>query len=374
MTVRIRSIELREIRLALKEPFRISSGVTHERRILLVRLEDVDGTEAWGECVAAENPNYSYETIDTARLVIARWVAPAVLQQPFAHPRALSDALDVAFRGHPMAKAAVEMPSWALLAAKHGIALAELLGGNRDVIEVGISLGIQPTPADLVRRACAARDQGYRRIKLKIQPGSDIEFVAAVRDALGPHTPLSVDANSAYSLDDVEHLHRLDAFDLLMIEQPLPHDDLVRHAELQRVVRTAICLDESITGPRQAEDMLKLGSGRIINIKPGRAGGLARSVAIHDLAQANDVPVWCGGMLETGIGRAYNVALSSLPNFRLPGDQSPSARYWERDIVIPEWTMEKGLVRVPRDRPGLGVAIDADRVDDLTIDRQVVSA
>lgn len=374
MTVWIRTIELREITLALREPFRISSGVTHERRILLIRLEDGDGVEAWGECVAAEHPNFSYETIDTARLVISRWIAAAVLGQAFAHPSVLSDALDAAFRGHPMAKAAVEMPSWALLAARGGIALAELLGGNRHTIEVGVSLGIQPTPRDLVQRACAARDQGYRRIKLKIAPGSDIEFVAAVREALGPDTPLSVDANSAYSLDDTEHLRRLDAFQLLMIEQPLPHDDLVRHATLQRSVRTPLCLDESITGPRQAEDMLTLGSGRIINIKPGRVGGLTRSVAIHDLAQANDVPVWCGGMLETGIGRAYNVALSSLPNFRLPGDQSPSARYWERDIVTPEWTMQQGLVRVPRDQPGVGVAVDLDRIDDLTTDRAVLSA
>jgi len=208
---------------------------------------------------------------------------------------------------------------------------------------------------------------GYRRIKLKIKPGADIDVVAAVREALGPDVPLSVDANCAYSLADAEHLRKLDAFDLMMLEQPLAWNDLTRHAELQRSLKTSICLDESITGVAAVEAMVTLRSGRIVNIKPGRVGGLTPAVAIHDHCLAHALPVWCGGMLETGIGRAYNVALASLPNFKLPGDLSPSARYWERDIISPEWTMADGLVTVPLDRPGLGVTVDRDRIEDLTV-------
>jgi O-succinylbenzoate synthase len=269
-----------------------------------------------------------------------------------------------------MAKAAVEMGTWGLCAQRRGVSLAELIGGRRDRIATGISLGIQADPERLARVAQDARAQGYRKIKCKIAPGADIDFIAAAREALGPDVPLMADANSAYRLDDADHLARLDEFELLMIEQPLAHDDLVRHAELQKRLRTPICLDESITGVDRAEDMLKLGSGRIVNIKPARVGGYTAAKAIHDLCAVHNIPVWCGGMFESGVGRAYNVALASLPNFTIPGDVSPSARYWERDIVTPEWTMEDGMVTVPRDRPGLGVEVDVDRVDDLTVRRE----
>jgi O-succinylbenzoate synthase len=371
----LREIALREIALQLKEPFRISSGVVSHRRILLVELTDVDGIQVWAECVAGEAPNYSPETVDTAWLVIKNWVAPRVLGRSFQQPDDVFPALEQDFRGHRMAKAGVEMGMWALAATRESKSLSRCLGGTRDEIATGISLGIQETPAGLVERARGALAQGYRKIKLKIKPGSDLQFVGAVREALGPDAPLMADANNAYTLADADTLAALDAFHLVMIEQPLAWDDVVHHAQLQKRLRTPICLDESITGLDQAQTMVALGSGRIINIKPGRVGGFAASRAIHDFCAGHQIPVWCGGMLESGVGRAYNVALASLPNFLLPGDLSPSARYWERDIVIPEWTMRpNGMVRVPRDVPGIGVQVDVDRVEDLTVRREAFSA
>jgi O-succinylbenzoate synthase len=324
--LRLERIQLREIHLPLREPFRISSGVLTARRITLLELVDADGVVAWSECVAEELPNYSPDTAETSWLALREWLAPRVL------------------------------------------------GGTRERIEVGISLGIQKTPEALVERAGKALADGYRKIKVKIKPGADVEYIRAVRAALGPDAPLMVDANNAYSLADADHLAELDAFDLVMIEQPLEHEDLVRHAELQRRLKTPLCLDESITSLNRALDMITLGSGRIINIKPGRVGGFLVSRQIHDVCAAHGIPVWCGGMLESGVGRAHNVALASLPNFRIPGDLSPSARYWERDVVIPEWTMDAGgLVTVPT-TPGLGVTVDRDRVEDLTVRAETLTA
>lgn len=372
---RIDRIALREIRLPLKEPFRISSGVVTDRRIALLELTDADNVTAWSECVAGEQPNYSAETIDTAWLAIETWLAPRVLGVAFDHPGAVFPVLDHNVCGHNMAKAAIEMGGWALAAQRDGIPLSRLLGGTRDRVSTGISIGIQANPQALVERARAALQAGYNKIKVKIQPGADVEFVRAVRDALGPDVHLMADANSAYTLEDADHLAELDAFNLIMIEQPLGRDDLLRHAALQKKLETPICLDESVTSVERAEDMIALGAGRIVNIKPGRVGGFAVSKAIHDVCRQHDVPVWCGGMLESGIGRAHNVALASLPNFTLPGDLSPSARYWERDIVVPEWTMDAdGMVHVPLDRPGLGVSVDMDRVDDLTVQHVTLSA
>lgn len=371
--LRVERLVLREIRLPLREPFQISSGTVAERRICLLELFHPDGISEWAECVAEAQPNYSPETIDTAWLAIREWIAPRVLGRTFAEPGEVHGALQQNFRGHNMAKATVEMGMWALEARLRDRSLARLLGGTRPHIATGISLGIQSTPAALVEKARAALSDGYRKVKIKIKPGKDIDYVAAVREAVGPDAELMADANSAYTLDDADHLARLDDFGLMMIEQPLDHDDLVRHAALQRRLRTPLCMDESVTGLDRAEDMIALGSGRIVNIKPGRVGGFAASRAIHDLCEANAIPVWCGGMLESGIGRAYNVALASLPNFTLPGDLSPSARYWQRDIVHPEWTMdERGMVEVPREHAGIGVAVDRDRVDDLTVRTETV--
>lgn len=365
-------IMLREIRLPLKEPFRISSGVVSERRICLLELTDVDGTTGWSECVAGEQPNYSSETIDTAWHALREWLAPRVVGTSFDHPSSVAGALDRNICGHNMAKAALEMGCWDVAARQQNVSLSRILGGTRRRVPTGISIGIQADPAALAQRALAAFDQGYGKIKVKIQPGSDIEFVAAVRQAL-PTVHLMADANSAYTLADADHLAELDAFHLIMLEQPLSRDDLVRHAALQRRIQTRICLDESITGVDRAEDMVALGSGRIVNIKPGRVGGFASSKAIHDVCERNDIPVWCGGMLESGVGRAHNVALASLPNFSLPGDLSPSSRYWTQDIVTPEWTMDAdGMVHVPVDRPGIGVEVDMNRVDNLTVRHESV--
>ena len=368
--MRVDRIVLREIRLELKEPFRISSGEVRERRILLLELHDASGATVWSECIAGEAPNYSSETIDTAWIAIAQWVAPRVLGKTFSHPGGVHEVLDQNFRGHNMAKAAVEMGMWALAATMLGEPLARFIGGTRTEIATGISLGIQSSPDVLIAKARAALDAGYRKVKIKIEPGRDVEWIAAARGALGADAHLMADANNAYTLDDMDRLVALDAFGLMMIEQPLAHDDIVRHATLQKRLRTPICLDESITGLDKAQDMVALGSGRIVNIKAGRVGGFTPSLSIHEGCQERAVPVWCGGMLESGIGRAYNVAIASLPNFTLPGDVSPSARYWARDIVSPEWTMERGMVRVPLDRPGIGVDVDGERVAALTVRMQ----
>jgi o-succinylbenzoate synthase len=365
--IHLRSVTLREIRLPLREPFRISSGTVQVRRILLLELEDRGGAVAWSECVAAEAPNYSYETVDTAWLALSTWLIPAVLDRDFPAAPAVHRALEAAARGHRMAKAALEMGAWGLEAELSGVSLSLLLGGERERVEVGVSLGIQDTPEALAERACREVAAGYRKIKLKIAPGADLEFVRAVRDAVGSDVSLMVDANAAYRESDTPRLLELDDFALSMIEQPLDGEDLLRHAELQRRLRTPVCLDESITSVDRAEDMIALRGGRIINIKPGRVGGLTASRGIHDRAREAGIPVWCGGMLESGIGRAYNVALASLPNFTLPGDLSPSRRYWAEDIVEPEWTMSPdGLVDVPRDRPGIGVEVVRSRVEALT--------
>jgi O-succinylbenzoate synthase len=375
-------IVLREIHLALVEPFRTAAGVVAARRVLLLELTDAEGAVAWSECVAEATPSYSPDTVDTCWLAIIEWLADRVLGVAFDDPHAVHAALGKGVRGHRMARAAIEMGTWAVAATKTGESLAALLadasaspGGGRVTprphVEAGVALGMYPRPDLLVEKARAALAAGYRRIRMKIEPGTDVAWVGAVRDALGPDAPLAVDANGTYSLEDPAHLMALRALDglgLTMIEQPLAPDDLVRHAALQRRLSTPICLDESITSLATTQDMQSLGSARMVNVKPGRVGGLHEAVAIHDYCVRHRIPVWCGGMLETGIGRAYNVALASLPGFTEPGDLSPSARYWQHDIVTPEWTMDQnGRVLVPLTHPGIGVTIDEGRIDDLTV-------
>ncbi len=366
--IRLDRIRLLEIHLPLKEPFQISSGVVQNRRIMLVQVIDADGAEGWGECVAGEYPNYHPETVDTAWLAIRQWLAPKLFERSFDHPMEIYPWLQRDIRGHHMAKAAVEMAVWELAARKAGQSLSRYLGGTRDKVAVGISIGIQPTPDALVEKVREAMAAGYRKAKIKIKPGADVAYVRAVRETLGPDVPIMVDANNAYTLDDADVLRTLDQFHLMMIEQPLAWDDLLQHAKLQQTLQTPICLDESITGVERAHDMIELQAGRIINIKPGRVGGFTSSKQIHDLCQQNNIPVWCGGMLESGVGRAHNVALASLANFTLPGDISPSSRYWQRDIVVPEWQMDaEGMISVPVDKPGMGVELDMDYLDHLTV-------
>ena len=367
--MKIDCVELRVLKMRLLKPFRTSFGVQQDRYPLLVRLE-IDGRSYWGECVAGEGPWYSYETIETAWQILKGYLLPAVVGRELADVDAL-ETLFAPVRGHHMAKACLEMALTAALAERARKPLATFLGGVRDRVETGVSIGIQATTDELLENIGARLAEGYRRIKVKIEPGWDVTAIAAIRERY-PEITLMADANSAYDLDDAAHLAQLDPFRLLMLEQPLAAGDLVDHAALQRQIRTPICLDESIESARDARHALQLGACQVINIKPGRVGGFAESRRIHDIALSGGVPVWCGGMLETGIGRACNVALATLPNFRLPGDISASDRYWAEDIVEPPFVLQKGgTIAVPT-RWGLGVRIKVDLVDRLTVRREMI--
>ena len=360
---RIDSLELRLIRLALNEPFETSFGRIDSRLVFLVSVE-ADGIRGWGEVVAAEEPRYSYETVGTALHAIRDFLGPALLSAPVADLGELASRFSQ-FRGHNMAKAGLELAYLDLAGRVANRPLCELLGGTRERVPVGVSLGIQPTLERLLERVDLFLSLGYQRIKLKIKQGWDVNVVAEVRRR-HPDILLSVDANSAYTLEEKERLKALDAFDLLMVEQPLEHDDLTDHARLQRELATPICLDESITGLRQAQKALELGSCRMINIKVGRVGGYSQALAVHDLCRAKGVPVWCGGMLESGIGRAHNIALASLPGFTLPGDISASSRYFARDVIVPEVEVSAdGTVDVPRGA-GIGFGVDLDYIESRT--------
>ena len=367
--MKIDAIHMREVNMPLAHPFETSFGVTTGRRILLVEIES-DGVQAWGECVAGEHPYFSEEWVETAWDVTATELAPRLLA---AEIEAGGDvpALFTQVRGHRMAKAALENAVWELEAVRKSLPLAKLLGGTRDTIACGVSIGIQPSMEKqlaVVEKEIAA---GYQRIKLKCKPGWDEQMFEKVRERW-PDILLSCDANSAYSLEDADRIARWDRFRLLMIEQPLWHDDFYFHAQLQKRLNTAICLDECIRNRRDARAALELGSGRILNIKVGRVGGFSEAIAVHDVAAEFGIPVWCGGMLETGIGRAHNIALSSLPNFQLPGDVSASKRYWAQDIIEPEVTVSAvGEIKVPTS-PGRGFEVVRERVEAVTVRRQTL--
>src|SRR6185436_1822165 len=368
--VRIDRIELRLVRLPLVRFFEASFGRITERQFILVTA-DGGGATGWGECVADAHPYYSSETTATAWHVIAGFVAPAVLGREFAHPREVFGALRQ-IRGHQMAKAAVEMAAWDLFARQRGEPLARTLGGDPAIIASGIasgvSIGIQDSLDELVDLVRIEREAGYRRIKIKIKPGWDVAAVARVREAFGD-VPLMADANAAYTMDDADHLAELDRFALMMIEQPLDYDDIRDHARLQRRVRTPICLDESLHTVRAAEEAIELGACRIINIKPGRVGGHGESIRLHDAAAAHGIPVWHGGMLESGIGRAHNIHLSTLRNFTLPGDVAASRRYFAPDLIDPEIVVRPdGTIAVPGGA-GIGVTPVAERIAAATRER-----
>ncbi len=368
--MRIERIELRLLRLPLVRFFETSFGRIHDRTFVLVTVED-RGAAGGGECVADADPFYSYETTRTAWHLIADVIAPAILGRDWSHPRELFDALGV-IRGHHMAKAAVEMAAWDLFARQHGRPLAEVLGGSPAIIErgiaAGVSIGIQDSLEQLEERVRVELEAGYRRIKIKIKPGWDVEPVRAIRARFGA-IPLMVDANAAYRLSDADHLGSLDEFELMMIEQPLEYDDIRDHARLQDRIRTPICLDESLHTPHQAEEALAIGACRILNIKPGRVGGHAQSIRMHDVAVARRAPVWHGGMLESGIGRAHNIHLSTLAGFTMPGDVAASRRYFAPDLIDPEIEVRPdGTIAVPAG-PGIGVTIVADRVAAASLER-----
>jgi O-succinylbenzoate synthase len=363
--VRIDRAELRLVPLRLRERFEISSGARQDRLVILLALHG-DGEVGWGECVAAEDPGYSYETTETAWHVLTTYLLPAVVGRGAdSAGAALAPVRWV--RGHPMAKAAVEMAVWDLHAKLQGLPLPEALGSASRPVAVGVSVGLQPSDDALLEQIQGYVSQGYRRVKVKIKPGRDVEMLGKVR-ARFPDVPLSGDANAAYTLSDADHLAELDALGLVMIEQPLAHDDLRDHARLQQRMTTPICLDESIESAHDASLALELGACRIVNIKPGRVGGHDSSRRIHDVCLAKGAPVWCGGMLESGIGRAHNVALATLPGFTLPGDISASRRYWEQDLVWPEFELVDGSLRLP---PGAGIGVqpDEERIEKSSLRR-----
>ncbi len=371
--IHLTRVILREIEMELKEPFRISSGSVKTKRLLLLELFDKTGLRVWSECVAKNQPNYSPETIDTSWIMLTKWIAPPILNKQWRHPSDVWPFLQKGIRGNNMAKASLEMGIWALAAEKQEKSLAAFLGGTQHELETGISIGIQDSPIQLLEKTRHALAQGYKKIKVKIKPGYDIAYIDLVRKESGSSFPLMVDANNAYTLSDNAILKKLDSFHLMMIEQPLAWDDIFQHAQLQAQLSTPICLDESITSLEKAEEMIRLKSGKIINIKPGRVGGFSSSLVIQHLCERNGIPVWCGGMLESGIGRAYNVALASLPHFTLPGDISPSSRYWEEDIVTPEWTMnEHGMMRVPFEKSGLGVTVNTKKIESMTVRKEII--
>ena len=373
MTLRVVRIELRRLKMPLRFRFETSFGTTTEKSFLLVRVFTEDGAWGIGECVAEDHPYYLPETNGTVTHVIKDFLAPLILGQTLESPSDVFSLLS-RIRGHEMAKAALEMAIWDLFARAQSVSLAALLGGDpqRRTISAGVSIGLQPDIPSLLKKVATEVSAGYRRIKIKIKPGADIELARAIRREF-PSILLMVDANSAYTLDDAHRLQEFDAFNLMMIEQPLAWNDIVEHSKLQPLLKTPICLDESITSDSAARSAISIGACGIINIKAGRVGGLEISKRIQALCAAHHVPVWCGGMLESGIGRLANVHLQSLPGFTLPGDTSASARYFEEDLIEPAVEVDAhGQIRVP-EGPGLGHEIVWSRVEQATVWSDILS-
>jgi O-succinylbenzoate synthase len=367
--MRLQKLTLREIHLPLVEPFQTSFDTTTLRRILLLEA-DVDGAKGWGESTAGEDPYYSYETVETAWHILRDYLWPLMKGREFATAAEIWD-LFTRVRGHNMAKAGLEIALWDAEAKLKNVPLAELLGGTHKEISCGVSIGIQPTIDELIAKVERELAAGYQRVKIKIKPGWDIEPVRALRERF-PRLRLMVDANSAYTLADAAHLKQLDAYYLIMIEQPLGWDDIYSHAELQRKLDTPICLDECIHDVEHARAAIELRACQIINIKIGRVGGHTPARRIHDLCQSKAIPVWCGGMLESGVGRAHNIAISTLPSFSLPGDVSASRRYWQADIIQPEVEVSRqGTIRVLT-TPGIGYSPCISRIESLTHRREVL--
>jgi len=369
--MKIDSVTLREIHMPLVHFFETSFGRVYSRRILLVSVE-ADGVRGWGECVAGEDPYYSPEWTETAWPTIKNYLAPLLLQSGLDAGRDCA-ARFARVRGHRMAKAALENAVWDAEARQKKQPLWKLLGGTRREIACGVSIGIQDTPDQLLQKVETELAAGYRRIKIKVKPGWDLNVLEKIR-ARWAGIVLSVDANSAYTLDQGEHLRKFDAFNLLMIEQPLWNDEIYLHARLQKSIRTSICLDESILNARDADFALEIDACRIVNVKVGRVGGFSEAKKIHDVALRHNVPVWCGGMLESGVGRVHNIALSTLENFRLPGDVSASKRYWKEDIIEPEVEVRgDGMIAIS-DAPGTGYQVREDLIKKFTVREETYRA
>ena len=371
MTIKIRSIHLTEINLPLVHFFETSFGRTYERRIILVRVEDEDGAEGWGEVTCGETPGYSDEWTDSAWVTVEKILAPMVVGREFGSAAEVWNSM-AWVRGHRMAKSGIETACWDLEAKKLGVPLWRHLGGVNQEIECGVSIGIQDSIEQLLDKIRVELDAGYRRIKIKISPRWDYDVIKAVRKELGD-IRLMGDANSAYTLRDIDMLRSLDEFELMMLEQPLGYDDIVDHAKLQRKIKTPICLDEPIKSPDDARKAIELGSGKIINLKNGRVGGHTQSKLVEQTARENGIPVWCGGMLESGVGRAHNIAISTLAGYTLPGDVSASKRYWHEDIIEPAVEVTQNGTIVAPERAGIGFEVRLDRIESLAVRRSQIS-
>lgn len=361
----IKEINIRKMKMTMKHPFTTSFGTFQDKEFLLLEVKDELGNTGWGESTAFHAPWYNEETMGTNLHMIQDFLVPLVLGKEIGHPAEVNEIF-ASIRKNNMAKATVEGAIWDLYAKRNKISLTQALGGQRDKIEVGISIGIHEDVADLVATVRGFVEEGYKRIKVKIKPGFDVEVMRELRKNF-PDTPLMADANSAYTLEDVDLLKQLDEFNLTMIEQPLASDDIIDHAVLQKQLTTPVCLDESIHSLEDARKAVELGSTKIINIKIGRVGGLTEAKKIHDYCMEQGIPVWCGGMLESGIGRAHNVALTTLPNFILPGDTAGSSRYWEQDVITPEVVVEDGYITVPTAH-GIGYEPNIEAMDRFTVE------
>ncbi|MCM3080634.1 o-succinylbenzoate synthase [Brevibacillus invocatus] len=362
--MKVAQIFLHLLQMELKAPFTTSFGTIRHRTILLVEAIDSDGAVGWGESVAFQTPLYNEETVKANWYMLEEFLIPAILNQEINHPDEVSQRFS-SIRKNLMAKSAIEGAIWDLYANREGISLSKSLGGTKKQIEVGISIGIHDSVLELLQSVDHYVSEGYRRIKLKIKPGWDLDVLREVRKHF-PDTPIMADANSAYSLPDLHHLKGLDEYNLTMIEQPLASDDIIDHATLQANLNTPICLDESIHSVEDARKAIELGSCKIINIKIGRVGGLTEARRIHDYCMSMGVPVWCGGMLESGIGRAHNIAITSLDNFTMPGDTAGSSRYWYQDIIEPEVEVSNGLITVPS-TAGIGYTVNRQRLKDFML-------
>ena len=368
--MKIKEIKLHQLLMTMKNPFTTSFGTQQKRFVTIVEAIDDDGLSGFGECVSGEDPLYSEEFMDATLIALKKYFGPLVINKEISHPDEVWEIYKP-FKRNNMAKASIEGAVWDLYAKKKGITLAEAMGGNKKEVDVGVSLGLEDTDELLLERIGEKVEEGYKRIKVKIKPGRDVEMVRKIREVY-PDIPLMVDANSAYTLDDIDILKALDEFNLMMIEQPLMAGDIIDHAKLQKQIKTPVCLDESIDSYESAAAAIELGSCEIINVKVGRVGGITQSIKIHDLAQKHNIPLWCGGMLEAGVGRLHNVAITTLSNFTLPGDTASSSRYWFEDIITPEVVAENGVVKVS-DKPGIGAEVDFGKMEQYLVKTETIT-